>query len=209
VAKVETALREEVKPVVKSTSRVRSRKLVIFLVGGTAALVGGLLMWQLTRGPSHDHAQMVRVFAEFIETYEQGQTNAANVLVQRYSGTPVTEIQAARALRRQTVARQTVLANHQVSQRYLLKMPCCDCVQTVYACNGRISLVLFEHEQEELEWFDERPAIRAECRGRSCCLIELKNSLAATWQVGGGYVTVVGVRDVSELSQLVDELQPD
>jgi hypothetical protein len=38
--------------------------------------------------------------------------------------------------------------------------------------------------------------------------VQLSDGLAATWPVDGGYVTVVGVRDVTELEKLVEELQP-
>jgi len=37
-------------------------------------------------------------------------------------------------------------------------------------------------------------------------MIQLTSSLAATWPVNGGYVTVAGVRDVEELEDLVDEV---
>jgi hypothetical protein len=179
---------------------------VAALLVTVAALVGGLMIWQFA-SPPHDHKEMVRVFGEFLAAYERGRPDAEELLAQKYVGTLVTEADATIALRRKTVARPVVFANHQVERRYLLKMPCCDCVQTVYARNGATSFVLFEHEKEQSDWFDARPMIRAECRGKACCLVQLKAGLAATWPVDGGFVTVVGVRDVTELGSLVDELQ--
>jgi len=180
---------------------------VAALLTTAAALFAGLMIWQFA-SPPDDHREMVRVFGEFLAAYEGSRPDAEEMLAQKYDGKLVTEREATIALKRKTVARPAVFANHQVAKRYLLKMPCCDCVQTIYARDGMTSFVLFEHEKEQSEWFDARPMIRAECRGKVCCLVQLKEGLAATWHVDGGFVTVVGVRDIAELDGLVDELQP-
>lgn len=151
---------------------------------------------------------MVRAFRQFLAAYERGEATAVEVLPTKYEGKLVNDAAASSALKRQTVARPVVLANHEITKRYLLKMPCCECVETIYSCNGKTSFVLLEHEKEQADWFDARPMVRAECRGKACCMIQLKGSLAATWPVDGGFVTVVGVRDVVELESLVDELKP-
>jgi hypothetical protein len=173
-----------------------------------AVLIVGLLMWQYAPHGSHSHAEMVRVFNQFLDAYERGQADAVEVLPAKYQGTLVGEAAASGALKRETVARPVVLGNHEVTKRYLLKMPCCECVETIYSCDGKTSFVLLEHEKEQADWFAARPMIRTECRGKACCMVQLKGSLAATWPVDGGFVTVVGARDVEELSSLVDELQP-
>jgi hypothetical protein len=178
------------------------------LLAATVVVAVGLALWKYNSGPSHSHAEMVRVFGEFLKSYEQGQSGAEELLAHRYQGTLVDEAAATAALKRETVAKPVVLASYRATKRYVLKMPCCDCVETIFARDGMTSLVLFEHEKEQSEWFASRPMIRAECRGKACCMVELKSGLAATWPVAGGFVTVVGVRDVAELDDLVDELQP-
>jgi len=184
------------------------RSAVAALLATAAVLVVGLMVWQIAGAPSHSHEEMVRVFGEFLDAFEEGETSAVDVLARKYQGTLVSEAAATSALKRATVARPIVLGWHAVAQRYLLKMPCCDCVQTNYAFSGKTSFVLFEHEKEQAEWFHARPMIRAECHGKTCCLVQLKDGLAATWPVDGGYVTAVGVHDVTELERLVKELQP-
>ena len=181
---------------------------VATVVALAAVLLVGLTIWKFTAGPSHSHAEMVRDFGEFLDAYEQGLASAVDVLPRKYQGTLVTEAAATSALKRATVARPVVLTDHRATKRYLLRMPCCECVQTIYARNGATSLVLFEHEKEQSEWFDARPMIHCQCRGKTCCMVQLKGSMAATWPVADGFVTVVGVHDVEEIGSLVDELKP-
>jgi hypothetical protein len=88
-------------------------------------------------------------------------------------------------------------------------MPCCRYVQTAYQRNGEVSLVLFEHDEPQLEWFGHRPAIQALCRDKCCCLIQLGDKLAGSWPLETGHVTVVGLRDVAELEALVRSLQQE
>jgi len=189
-------------------SLVASRKVVMLLVATAAAVLAGVFIWRLAGEHSHSHAEMVKVFGQFLEEYEQRPHVAVDLLSQRYDGAIIDEPQATLALKRPTAARERLLSDHQVVKRCLLKMPCCDCVQTTYARNGQVTFVVFEHEREEMQWFAERPAVRAQCQGKPCCLVELKQGVAATWPVSSGYVTVVGIRDMDELDQLVHELQP-
>jgi hypothetical protein len=177
------------------------------LVASAVVVVVGLTIW-FAAGPSHSHTEMVRDFAKFLDAFEQGQASSVEALPQKYHGTLVNEAAATSALKRETVARPVILASYQVTHRYVLHMPCCDCVETIYARDGKTSLVLFEHDKEQSEWFDARPMVRSECRGKACCMVQLKGGLAATWPVNGGFVTVVGVPDVAELGNLVDELKP-
>jgi hypothetical protein len=64
-------------------------------------------------------------------------------------------------------------------------------------------LVLFEHDDEETEWFGDRPSNMATCGDKECCLVNLDESIAATWRRGSRWVTAVGVRDEAEVSELV------
>jgi hypothetical protein len=208
LAKVESSLNEAAFASAKSRSRVTQRSVMILIVATAAAVLGGVLIWRLGGEPSHSHVEMVQVFGQFLRAYEERSTSAINLLSQRYNGVLIDEAEATIALKRPTVARESVLSDHKVVSRYLLKMPCCDCVQTIYERNGEISFVVFEHERQELEWFDERPSTQTQCSGKQCCVVELKRGVAASWPVDSGFVTVIGIRDTSELELLVKELQP-
>jgi len=59
------------------------RIAVVALLATATALVGGLMIWQFAGAPSHSHEEMVQVFGEFLDAYEQGETSAVDVLVRK------------------------------------------------------------------------------------------------------------------------------
>jgi hypothetical protein len=189
--------------------RQRTARRHLALAGGLAAVavVLGLGVWQFWPHDDHDHFAMVEAFDEFLNDFAQNKGEATNVLVKRFGGKPIDAAAAARVLKRPTLT-PDVIQEHQVASRHVVKMPCCDCVQTVYSRSGKSSLVVFEHEKEQRDWFGMRPCIRAQCSQRNCCLIQLSSGLAASWQANNHYVTVIGVRDISELEMLIDALKP-
>lgn len=183
---------------------------VMVPVGAAAALLLAVVAWQLwpTNHGTHDHRQMVVSFNRFLDNYLAGDEQATAILPDQFHGKAVDLSGAAEFLKRPSVAKPTLLSKHHVKQRMALKMPCCDCVQTSYTCDGKNSLVVFEHTEEQRDWYANRPQIQAECAGKACCLVELGNHLVATWPIERGYVTVVGAKDVSEVAALVEELKP-
>jgi hypothetical protein len=187
--------------------RLHTRRVAVW--GGlfAAAAMIGIVLWNVLPHDDHEHAAMVEAFDEFLTAYAAGSRDAPSGLLARFGGERVDAAGAGRVLKRPTLA-PTALGQHRLAARYAIKMPCCDCVQTVYSVGDQPSLVVFEHEKEQVDWFGSRPRIRAACGQRSCCLIELPGSLAASWQTNGHFVTVVGIKDVAELTTLIDALQP-
>lgn len=208
VQKVEQSLREKVSLWDRFHFGSQPQTALVALTVVAASVVLAFFTWRFTPHDLHSHAEMNQIFGRFLDTYERDQTAAVEILPAKYEGQIVTEQTASSVLKRPTVARPVVLANHEVTKRYLLKMPCCECIQTAYSCNGKISFVLLEHQKEQLEWFGTRPMVHAQCHGKACCMVQLTDGLVATWPVDGGFVTVVGVSDVNELDKLVDELRP-
>lgn len=183
---------------------------VMVPVAAAAALLLAFVAWRPwpTNHGAHDHRQMVVSFNRFLDNYLAGDKQATAILPDQFHGKAVDLNGAADFLKRPSVAKPTLLRKHLVKQRTALKMPCCDCVQTTYTCDGKNSLVVFEHTEEQKDWYANRPQIQAECAGKACCLVELGNQLVATWAIERGYVTVVGAKDVSEVTALVEELKP-
>jgi hypothetical protein len=85
----------------------------------------------------------------------------------------------------------------------VINMPCCTCVETVCQRSDGSRLVIFEHNDLDPQWFDDRPEIAAHCQGRQCRLVEVNDRLAATWSHDQRHITVIGIQDLDELSQLV------
>lgn len=196
------------RPFPKQQTRYLSRTVIGILLTSAAIVFVTLIVWQGSGVSPQSHREMVRAFASFLSLYESGEASANDFLAEKYQGAVVSSTEASKVLKRETVARPMILAQHQASKRYLLKMPCCDCIQTIYTRNNRTTFVVFEHEKAEEEWFAARPSIHTECDGKVCCLVELKRNLAASWQTKGGYVTVVGISDVVQLESLMRELEP-
>ncbi len=88
----------------------------------------------------------------------------------------------------------------------VLKMPCCTCFKAVCRRRDGSTLVLFEHDDEETEWFGDRPSSIETCGEKDCCLVQLDSSIAATWKEGSRSVTAVGVKDQEEVTKLVSWL---
>jgi hypothetical protein len=179
---------------------------VIAAILATAAVFAGIVIWQFGGRPGHNHREMAAAFGDFVDAYAQGKNEAPQMLVSLFQGKPIDVQNASLVLKHESVARPTLLAKHEVADRYLLRMHDCDCVETIYTCEGKTSLVLLEHEKEHPEWFGKRPMARTECAGKSCCLVELNGSLVATWQIDGKYVTAFGLRDKLQLEELMNEL---
>ena len=86
---------------------------------------------------------------------------------------------------------------------YVLKMPCCTCTQTIYKNSHGTVLALFEHTDQQRSWFGDRPTITAQCHGKATCLVQLQDELAACWKSGPRHLTLVGARDVEQVSDAV------
>ncbi len=85
-----------------------------------------------------------------------------------------------------------------------MKMPCCTCVQCLCKRSDGSVIAIFEHDDEEMtEWFGDRPAMAANCSGKRCSLVEVNDRIAASWKRDKRHITVVGIRDVAELTELV------
>jgi len=172
----------------------------------TAAVIVGFVLWQVGWRAHHYHPEVAAAYGQFLDAFADGKSDAIQILVDRYQGKAIDVQRASHVLKHSSVAPPTLLANHEVTGRYELRMPDCDCVATVYACEGKTSLVLLEHDREHSEWLGNRSMTRTTCAGKSCCLVPLNGSMLASWRENSGHVTVVGVRDETQLEQLIGDL---
>jgi hypothetical protein len=89
-------------------------------------------------------------------------------------------------------------------------MPCCKCVQTLYTSEGRSSLALFEHVDEESAWFATKPSINAICCGHTVKLVQCGDGLCAAWKGDGRFITIVGAETLETLNEVIAVIEePD
>jgi hypothetical protein len=88
-------------------------------------------------------------------------------------------------------------------ETFVLDMPCCVCTQTIYRNPAGELMALFEHSEDQRMWFGSRPTIKTQCHGQPTVVVQLQNQLAATWKCGARYLTVIGARNVEQLTDWV------
>ena len=153
--------------------------------------------------PEHKHA---RVFGHYLEEFQRDPARAQGMLLTEYKGEP---LDAGSAI--QTVGYRPAVANglpegYSIESTYVMEMPCCTCVQTLCKRSDGSVLVVFEHDDEQPNWFGGLPDIIANCGGMQCSLVELESQLAASWKRGKRHMTIIGARDVAEVDKMVSWL---
>lgn len=180
---------------------------VLVLVGISISIV----VWTV-RSTEHRHEHVAAEFGHFLDEFDRDPDAAQQVLVANYEGRVVSLDEATRELHYRPVAPQELPDGSFPVAIYLLRMPCCTCVQTIYTRKGGGKLAVFEHVDDQPGWFGDRPMIKTRCNGMPTSLVQVDDHLAASWQRRGRYVTVVGARDVEQVAKLVtflDGQQPD
>jgi disulfide bond formation protein DsbB len=146
--------------------------------------------------------------ADYWQKFETDPRKAQQQLLARYSGQVVSDNEAVRQVGYRPLTSAQVPEDVAVEKTYVLDMPCCKCIQTVCCRADGTVLAVFEHTKEQPGWFHSRPHVQMQSGGASCRVTELDVHLAASWQAGRRTVTIVGLRNVEELSQWVHSLNP-
>lgn len=64
-------------------------------------------------------------------------------------------------------------------------------------------LCVFEHDEDEPVWFGDRPISFEVYSGKPTRVVQIGGGLAATWQQRRRHITVIGAKDIAEVSLLV------
>lgn len=172
---------------------------LIVVVASTATFV-----WLRQAEDDLDHVAVI--FGRYLDGFDRNPAAAQQVLLSNYEGRTVSFDEAARQLRYRPAVGEKFLEGASLEALYLLKMPCCLCVQAVYRRHNGERLAIFEHVDDEPMWFGNRPAIHACCNGRSTSIVQVDGYLAASWRRHGRVLTVVGAKDVEQLPRLMASL---
>ncbi|MGE0533471.1 MAG: anti-sigma factor [Pirellulales bacterium] len=189
------------RPRTSSSTLMRRRLATAALV--LLAISAALGIW---RYQSSEQRQMGVIFGHFLDQFPRDPIAAQRAIVTRYDGQAVTLDEATRKLRYRP-ALPTSGDALRLEKMYVLRMPCCICVETIYKnANGEM-LAVFEHHDEDPGWFSNRPTIRAHCSGKPTSIVQVDNHLAATWKHQDRYLTVVGARNVEQVASLIAGFQ--
>jgi hypothetical protein len=169
---------------------------VVVVAASTAAIV-----W--LDPAEHAHGHVAVEFGRYLDEFERNPDAAQQVLLSNYEGRGVSYDEAATKVRYQPVTPERLPNGLSRKAVYLLRMPCCTCVQAIYQGTDGEKLAVFEHVDDQPMWFGTRPTIHTRCNGMPTSLVQVDDRLAASWKRQGRFVTVVGARDVEQVAQLM------
>jgi Putative zinc-finger len=170
-----------------------------------AVLLIGVAIWVL-RGRNDSEHQAAADMGLFLVDYRKHPEEAQRILAAKYDGRQVDQLEAQREIHFLPAATKTLPGAISLKSMYLLKMPCCLCVQSIYERSDKELLFVFEHADEEPEWFGDRPVIKATCNSKPTCIFQCDGELAVTWKGKKRCLTVVGARSLEEIAALMSFL---
>lgn len=181
----------------------RKARWLIPLAASLVLAVAILGIGRLARLIHGEHDHSMATFATYIDEFQRDPNGAQAFLLTQYKSTRVTPQQATKLVGYQPALANGLPADLALEATYVIKMPCCDCVQCL--CNrpdGSVFAV-FEHDDENAGWFKEYRSINVKCGGVECCIVEMGEEIAATWKHQNRFITLVGARDVADVNQLI------
>ncbi|MDV6031422.1 MAG: zf-HC2 domain-containing protein [Phycisphaera sp. RhM] len=189
----------------RNWSRATYQRLAI---AASILLVLGLSVW-MSRPDSmpemdHEHSkEFVATMDHYLRALPENPDAAEQFLLHKYDGKVVAPNEAVHLVGYRPAVADGLPQGYSLASTSVLKMPCCTCVKAVCKRQDGSTLVLFEHDDEEVDWFGDRTSSMAMCGDKECCLVDLDSSIAATWREGPRSVTAVGVKDQEEVTALV------
>lgn len=180
----------------RRTRRIALLAAVLLVAAAVALALPHLL-------PGHVHDAQNESMASFLQEFSIDPSQAQRSLVEQYEGEPINVANAVTGLRYTPVATRSAPKGYQLQGAYVLKMPCCKCVQTIYTRDSGGAIAVFEHDEDQPDWFGSNPAITTKCNGNATTLVETGAGLAATWKSGPRCITVIGASDVNEVAELM------
>lgn len=183
-------------------SRFGTRRWSLLAAGVLLAATVGLFAYQ-SHFALNEHLEFLAVFGMYLERFQSDPDAAQGFLVGKYESHRVNPEDAVDRVGYRPVVADGLPPRYTIASTHVMKMPCCTCVQCLCRRPDGTSLAIFEHDDNEPDWFDDRPSIKVTCQSKQCSLVELPNSIAASWQLGKRHITVIGARDLEEINDLV------
>ncbi len=152
------------------------------------------------------HHKQATVLEHYLQGFQQDPRKAQSMLLAKYRGEAVDAKHAVQKVGYRPAVADGLPEGYSIDSTFVMEMPCCTCVQTLCRRSDGSVLVVFEHDEEQPNWFGGRPGIMANCGGQQCSLVGLDSQLAASWKRGTRHLTIIGARDVAEVDKMVSWL---
>lgn len=172
------------------------------LVAVSVGVVGYRLLF-----PSGEHHQFLAVFGEYLDRFNSDPHDAELFLLSQYQHQSVQPAVAVDRVGYRPIVADGLPDGYSLVSTHVMKMPCCICVQCLCERADGTMLAIFEHDDEEPDWFGSRPTVNVICQSKKCALVELPRSIAASWKSGERHVTIIGAKDLTEVHNLVAWLE--
>jgi Putative zinc-finger len=187
----------------------------LYVLLGTA--VSMAFLWitiRFNQSPEHDkhasahqHDTLAVDFQQILATAATEPKAALEILTTKYQGREMDQSAATQFLGYEPVLFRSIPAGIARISTHVLNMPCCKCSATICERNDGSSLILFEHKEEQPIWFGETLPMQAQCSGKKCLIVESAGQLAISWKSDDRQLTLIGVKDIAEVSPWVDSLK--
>lgn len=183
--------------IAEAVDRSRSRPSFVprlFALAATVLVAVGIgyLTYQswLTHG---QHNQFTAKFRHYLDTFRRDPDAAQQILLTKYANQLVGPDQAMKQIGYRPAVADGLPVGYTLKSTHVMRMPCCTCVQSICKRSDGSTLAIFEHDDES-------------CLDKHCCLVESDDRIAASWKRGARHITLIGVRGVAEVSQMVSWL---
>lgn len=196
----------QLSPAASGSDRVVRPRLTAgrWTLAATILLVLGLGFWMTRQGGHADHsAEFVQTMDRYWSTLASDPDRAEQMLLDKYDGQSIEPEGAVGLVGYRPAIASGLPDQYTLASTSVLRMPCCTCVKAVCKRRDGSTLVLFEHDEDDSQWFGHRQSHTAVCGDTQCCLVDLDTSIAATWRRGSRWVTAVGVHGTDEVGELV------
>lgn len=189
---------------------VRRWRLGLLATAALVLVATGVVWFATTmRHTSDHHGELAADFDHYLESFAHDPETAQNVLLAKYGGRSVNVTEATEQLGYRPAVAAGLPKAYSLESMVVLDMPCCKCLKTLCRRNDGKMFAIFEHEEDQADWFGDRPRIETQCNGRPCSLIQADHSLVASWKANKRHLTVVGAHDLEEITDLVEHFQSD
>ncbi len=172
-----------------------------------ALAVFAVVAWQWSPPVDSHHRQMDANLARFVDGFRRDPVEAQRTLQNQYASRSVEPDSLVSLVNYRSVAPEELPGGFRRESTRVFDMPCCKCVQTVYASEGRPRLALFEHVDEESAWFATMPSINASCCGHTIKLVQCGDGLCAAWKGDGRFITIVGAESLETLNEVIAKIE--